>query len=89
MVLEELGMTIPNEARKWDRQTKLALHKQASKEAILKWGKDRWTIPRGNSNINLYLDLLAPIDPSNIFGLDTIQMPHHLCIKIPILHLYG
>lgn len=88
-VLDELGMSISDEARKWDRQTKVALRERASKEAILKWGKDRWTTPGGNGDTDLHLDPSAPIDPLDVFGLDTMRMPQHLRIEILTLHVYG
>ncbi|CDM31864.1 Serine hydrolase FSH [Penicillium roqueforti FM164] len=88
-VLETLGMTISDEAREWDKRTKLALRERASKEAILKWGRDRWTTPGGNGDTDLHLNPAAPVDPSDIFGLDTVQMPEQLRIKIPTLHVYG
>lgn len=62
-VLEELGMKISDEVHEWDRRTKLALRERASKEAILKWGKDRWTTPGGVGDDDLHLDPSAPIDP--------------------------
>lgn len=82
-------MTISDEAREWDKRTKLALRERASKEAILKWGRDRWTTPGGNGDTDLHLNPAAPVDPSDIFGLDTVQMPEQLRIKIPTLHVYG
>ncbi|KAJ5901988.1 hypothetical protein N7495_002516 [Penicillium taxi] len=88
-VLEELGMTISEETHKWDRQTKVALRERASKEAILKWGRDRWTTVGGNGDTDLQLDPSALIDASNVFGLDTVQMPQQLRINIPTLHVYG
>lgn len=88
-VLEDLGMTISEEAREWDRRTKLALRERASKEAILKFGKARWTTPGGNGDTDLHLNPSGPIDPSNVFGLDTIRMPQELRINIPTLHIYG
>lgn len=88
-VLEALGMTISKEAHEWDRRTKLALRERASKEAILKLGKDRWTTPGANGDTDLHLGPSAPIDPSNVFGLDTIHMPQELRINIPTLHVYG
>ncbi|CAG7916601.1 unnamed protein product [Penicillium olsonii] len=88
-VLEELGMNISDEAREWDRRTKLALRERASKEAILKFGKDRWITPGANGDSDLHLDPSAPIDPSDVFGLDTLRMPQELRINIPTLHVYG
>ncbi|KAJ5117454.1 hypothetical protein N7448_011086 [Penicillium atrosanguineum] len=88
-VLEELGMTITDKAQEWDRRTKLALRERASKAAIEKWGKDRWLTPGGNGDSDLHLDPSAPIDPSDVFGLDIINMPQQLRIGIPTLHVYG
>jgi pimeloyl-ACP methyl ester carboxylesterase len=88
-VLEELGMSISDTAREWDRRTKLALRERASKAAIMKWGKDRWITPGGNGDSDLHLDPSAPVDPSDVFGLDITQMPRQLQIGIPTLHVYG
>ncbi|KAJ5947175.1 hypothetical protein N7466_000190 [Penicillium verhagenii] len=88
-VLEDLGMDISDKARQWDKQTKIALRERASKEAILKLGRDRWTTPGGNGDRDLQIDTSAPIDPSDVFGLDTVQMPRNLRIDIPTLHVYG
>lgn len=88
-VLEELGINISDKAMDWDRRTKLALRERASKAAILKWGKDRWITPGCNGDADLHLDPLAPVDPSDVFGLDTLHIPESLRIGIPTLHVYG
>lgn len=88
-VLEELGMSISDKAREWDRKTKLALREWASKEAILKWGKNRWLVPGGNGDSDLHLNPSASVDPSDVFGLDVTQIPQGLMIGIPTVHVYG
>ncbi|KAI9368039.1 serine hydrolase FSH [Aspergillus egyptiacus] len=90
-LLEELGMAIPEKARAWDQRTKLALRERASKDAILKHGKNRWTTPGANGDAELDFDpdSPAPIDPADVFGLDTAHMPPSLRIGIPTLHIYG
>lgn len=88
-VLEELGMSISDKAREWDRRTKLALRERASKTAIQKWGRNRWLIPGGNGDSDLHLIPSTPVDPSDVFGLDTTQMPQQLRIGIPTVHVYG
>ncbi|KAJ6184951.1 hypothetical protein N7519_006252 [Penicillium mononematosum] len=52
-------------------------------------GKGPMDYFRGNGDTDLHLDPSAPIDPSNVFGLDTIQTPQNLRIEIPTLHVYG
>ncbi|KAJ5637416.1 hypothetical protein N7490_007295 [Penicillium lividum] len=82
-------MTISDKARERDQRTKLALRERASKAAILKLGRDRWTTPGGNGDTNLQIDPSAPFDSSDVFGLDTVQIPQQLRIRIATLHVYG
>lgn len=82
-------MSISDEARDWDQRTKLALRERASKDAILKLGRDRWTTPGGNGDTDLHIDPLAPVHSSDVFGLNTVQIPPQLRIRIATLHVYG
>lgn len=83
-VVEDLGIDVSQEA--WDMNTKSskALAEQASSDAILKSGLNRWMnadgfIPEGEK----------PVNPKNVFGLNFEDMPQHLRITIPTVHVYG
>ena len=92
-VLEILGgIKVSAEAREWDRRTKIALRERGTSKAILKWGRERWLIPGGNGDSDLKIRIPSdanPIDPRDVFGLDTSQLPSHLRIRIPTVHVYG
>ncbi|KAL8855478.1 MAG: hypothetical protein Q9178_007889 [Gyalolechia marmorata] len=82
--LEDLGIEVSQEARDVDTRSSRALAEQASTDAILKSGMDRWK--------NAHSALSSPdvsFDPSDVFGLDFTKMPAHLRIKIPTVHIYG
>lgn len=83
-VLEDLGIEVSPEARDLDRKSSKALAEQASTDAILKSGLDRWKNAHGGLP-----DSGVPLDHSNVFGLDFTKMPPHLRIKIPTVHIYG
>ncbi|KAL8724510.1 MAG: hypothetical protein Q9166_007911 [cf. Caloplaca sp. 2 TL-2023] len=85
-VLEELGIDVSQEARDMNEKSAKALAEQASTDAILKSGLNRWVnadgvIPSDGQD--------APLNPTNVFGLDFTKMPAHLRIKIPTVHIYG
>ncbi|KAL8765565.1 MAG: hypothetical protein Q9209_007396 [Squamulea sp. 1 TL-2023] len=82
--LEDLGIEVSQEARDVDTKSSKALATQASTEAILKSGLDRWENTHAATS-----GLDATLDPSNVFGLDFTTMPSHLRIKIPTVHIYG
>ncbi|KAI9810457.1 MAG: hypothetical protein M1827_006233 [Pycnora praestabilis] len=81
-VVEDIGVHVSPEARDWDDRSKKGLAQQASSAAILERGVQRWT----NTN---NIDPSAPIDPSNVFGLDLSHIPSKLLINIPTVHIYG
>lgn len=83
-VLEDVGIEVSQEA--WDINTKSsqALAEQASTDAILKSGLDRWVSADG-----VVANGEAPLDPTNVFGLDFTKMPKNLRIKVPTVHIYG
>lgn len=83
-VLEDLGIEVSPEARDLDSKSSKALAEQASTDAILKSGIDRWKNAHGAHSHSG-----VPLDPSNVFGLDFTKMPPHLRIKIPTVHIYG
>ncbi|KAL8965982.1 MAG: hypothetical protein Q9183_003586 [Haloplaca sp. 2 TL-2023] len=82
-VLEDLGIEVSQEA--WDMNTKSAqaLAEQASTEAILKSGLDRW----GNDNGSVVDE--TELDLKNVFGINFEGIPERLRIKIPTVHIYG
>ncbi|KAL8851897.1 MAG: hypothetical protein Q9221_003220 [Calogaya cf. arnoldii] len=82
--LEDLGIEVSQEARDVDSRSAKALAEQASNDAILKSGVDRWQNAHG---VQPRSDV--PMDPSNVYGLDFTKMPPHLRIKIPTVHIYG
>ncbi|KAI4267937.1 MAG: hypothetical protein LQ337_008119 [Flavoplaca oasis] len=82
--LEDLGIEISQEARDVDNKSARALAEQASTDAILKSGLDRW-----QNNHGALSSPEGRLDPSNVFGLDFTKMPLHLRIKIPTVHVYG
>ncbi|KAL8777960.1 MAG: hypothetical protein Q9194_002266 [Teloschistes cf. exilis] len=83
-VLEDLGIDVSQEA--WDMNTKSskALAEQASSDAILKSGLNRWVNADG-----FISEQGKPVDPKNVFGLNFEDMPQHLRITIPTVHVYG
>lgn len=80
-VLSSLGVDVTDEAREIDEASKVALREQASSEAILRDGYDRWT---GNFD---------PLDengePRVVFGIDIARVPKELKIPIPTVHVFG
>ncbi|KAL9012091.1 MAG: hypothetical protein Q9173_003120 [Seirophora scorigena] len=83
-VLEDLGLDVSKEAWEVNDKGAKALAEQASAEAILTAGLDRWTSTEG---LNASRD--AALDPANVFGLDFTKMPKHLRIEVPSVHIYG
>ena len=60
-----------------------ALAEQASTEAILKSGLDRWANDAESVHGETSLDL------KNVFGLNFEEIPQRFRIKIPTVHIYG
>ncbi|KAL8825126.1 MAG: hypothetical protein Q9170_007919 [Blastenia crenularia] len=83
-VLEDVGIEVSQEVWDLNDKSSKALAEQASSDAILKSGLNRWM--SADSTINSE-DALR--DPSNVFGLDFTKMPKHLRIMIPTVHIYG
>ena len=83
-VLEDLGIEVSQEAWDMNNSSGKALAQQASSDAILKSGLDRWVSADG-----VFANGESKIDPANVFGLDFTKMPQHLRIKIPTVHIYG
>lgn len=85
-VLEDLGVEVSKEAWDMSSKTSKALAEQASSDAILKSGMNRWINADGTLPTNAKD---GSVDPTNVFGLDFTKMPPHLKIKIPTVHVYG
>ncbi|KAL9600260.1 MAG: hypothetical protein Q9219_003304 [cf. Caloplaca sp. 3 TL-2023] len=83
-VLEDVGIDVSQEAWDMNEESSKALAEQASSDAILKSGLNRWVNASGaTSNGDV------PLDPKNVFGLDFTTMPKHLRIPLPTVHVYG
>ena len=80
-VIEDVGIHVSPEARRWDEASKVGLMQQASSEAILRLGAERWG--------KQAFDPAAPHDPSNIFGINCTLIPEAKLIPIPTVHIYG
>lgn len=83
-VLEDVGIEVSQEAWEINNKSARALAEQASTDAILKSGLDRWVNAEGARS-----DGDGPFDPANVFGLDFTTMPKHAQIKLPTVHIYG
>ena len=82
-VIEDLGVHVSAEARDLDARTSKQLQQRASAVATAAPRTDYWI-----SVDERLFDPSAPIDTSNVFGLDftKIQKPR---ISIPTVHIYG
>ncbi|KAL8748148.1 MAG: hypothetical protein Q9190_000043 [Brigantiaea leucoxantha] len=82
--LEDLGIHVSQEAWDINDSSSKALSTQASSDAILKSGTNRWislaSSKPGSKDF---------FDSANVYGLDFTQIPRHLRIKIPTVHIYG
>ncbi|KAL8723284.1 MAG: hypothetical protein Q9225_000406 [Loekoesia sp. 1 TL-2023] len=83
-VLEDVGIEVSKEAWDMNNKSSKALAEQASSDAILKSGLNRWITADG---VIANGDALQ--DPKNVFGLDFTRIPQHLRIKVPTVHIYG
>lgn len=82
--LDELGVPVSEKARKIDRESVTALFSQASSEAILAAGVERW---RG-------VEVAGFVEGENMkendfFGLDFSSFPKEWRIDMPTVHIYG
>ncbi|KFY76981.1 hypothetical protein V499_03501 [Pseudogymnoascus sp. VKM F-103] len=85
-VLASLGVEVTAEARDLDRSSKVALQQQASTEAILRNGRERW-----GSGLNDYSTYQTEgFDKRGmVFGIDVARIPRQMKIQIPTVHVYG
>ncbi|KAL9022852.1 MAG: hypothetical protein Q9196_007501 [Gyalolechia fulgens] len=83
-VLEDVGIDVSDEAWEMNEKSSIALAQQASSDAILKSGLNRWVNADG-----VIPNAHVPLDPTNVFGLDFTNMPKHLRIPVPTVHVYG
>lgn len=85
-VLASLGVEVTSEARELDQSSKVALQQQASTEAILRDGYDRWGL--GLSGFSAY-QAEEFGKRGMVFGIDVARIPRQMKIKIPTVHVYG
>jgi len=85
-VLSSLGIDVTDVARELDQSSKIALEQQASSEAILRDGYERW----GTGFDSFSAD---PEEGSGkrrmVFGIDVARIPREMKIQIPTVHVYG
>ena len=82
-VVEDLGVHVSAQARELDARTSKQLKQRASAVATATPGTDYWIEVDERA-----FDPSAPIDPSNVFGIDFTQIKKPL-ISIPTVHIYG
>ncbi|MCJ1435200.1 hypothetical protein MMC27_004572 [Xylographa pallens] len=81
--LDELGLPVGQKARDLDKSSRQALATQASSEAILAQGHERWTgIESAEATEGEVLE-------TDVYGLDFTQYPKEWRIRIPTVHVYG
>ncbi|KAL8715723.1 MAG: hypothetical protein Q9220_000390 [cf. Caloplaca sp. 1 TL-2023] len=88
-VLEDLGVEVTEAAWEMNKSSAVQLMEQASGDAILKRGAQRWRNVNYKSNEGFTGE--TPVDDaSDVFGLDfTRGVLGGLRIKIPTVHVYG
>lgn len=82
-VVEDLGVRVSAEAHKLDARTRKQLKQRASAVATAAPRTDYWI-----DIDERQFDPSAPIDPSDVFGLDFTKIKKPL-ISIPTVHIYG
>ncbi|RDW58261.1 hypothetical protein BP6252_13672 [Coleophoma cylindrospora] len=91
-VLSSYGIDVTQEALDWDRSSKIDLMNQASSEAILRDGKNRWG-PRFSSYDNLETaysqEGINSSKSTMVFGIDVAKIPKEMKIPIPTVHIFG
>ncbi len=82
-----MGIPVSDQAHDWDDRTRKRLcEKNDGIAAAINDRKiDRWATDDGGFRF----DSSAPIDPSDVFGLDTTLVPEKLKVKIPTVHIFG
>jgi hypothetical protein len=85
-VLASLGVDVTDEARDLDQSSKIALQQQASSEAILRDGYDRWTA--GFDPFSAHVEQGSG-ERKMVFGIDVAHIPREMKIPIPTVHVYG
>lgn len=85
-VLASLGVDVTDEARDLDQSSKVALQQQASSEAILRDGYDRWTA--GFDPFSVHAEQGSG-ERKMVFGIDVARIPREMKIAVPTVHVYG
>lgn len=83
-LLSDLGIYVSQEAWDWDERSRVELQVKAASVANIQPGMEQWI-----SKDEMAWDPNAPIDPSNVFGIDFTRIPSDIRIKIPTVHIYG
>ncbi|KEQ59238.1 uncharacterized protein M437DRAFT_69269 [Aureobasidium melanogenum CBS 110374] len=81
------GYKVEEEAKQYDEQARLALSSQASLDALLQNGSQRWT--QNFTPLSHHHSNSQQSPPAIIFGLDIAQVADVHKIPIPTVHIYG
>ncbi|MCJ1290135.1 hypothetical protein MMC34_001671 [Xylographa carneopallida] len=82
-ILDELDLPVGQKAWDLEKKSRQALATQASSEAILARGHERWT------GIESAEVTEGEVLETDVYGLDFTQYPKEWRIKIPTVHVYG
>ncbi|KAL8951520.1 MAG: hypothetical protein Q9222_002511 [Ikaeria aurantiellina] len=93
-VLEDLGVEVGEKAWEMNRNSAAALAEQASNDAIMKSGANRWSNVnhKNHGGVNGDFTSDTPVeDASDVFGLDFTRGPlsGEVKIRMPTVHVYG
>ncbi|KAI9793267.1 MAG: hypothetical protein M1816_000688 [Peltula sp. TS41687] len=83
-ILEDLGIYVSQEAWDWDARSAVELQVKAASVATMRPGVERWI-----SRDQMAWDPDAPVDESDVFGLDVSGVPSDVRIRIPTVHVFG
>lgn len=86
--LEDKGYKVEEEAKQYDEKARLALSSQASVDALLQNGSQRWTQNFTPLSHHQHSNSQQS-PPAIIFGLDIAQVADVHKIPIPTVHIYG
>jgi hypothetical protein len=92
-VLSSHGIDVTQEALDGDLSSRLELMNQASSEAILRCGKNRWGARFSPSATNLDYayshESLHSAESTMVFGIDVAKISTEMKIPIPTVHVFG
>lgn len=88
-VLEDLGVTVPQEMHDLDEKTRVGLATAAAAiNSMSSNGESRWVGPNGQT-IAQKPDTAKALEADTMFGVDFLNIPKELLIKIPTAHIFG